>query len=93
MLEVTSGNNKKLGLVLPIVTKLENVKHVIPGEIVKRGTIVFDEFRNTICYKTITGWNCFNGITIPDNGSLINSNEILPPTYIKASNTSINTRF
>ena len=93
MLEVTSGNDKKLGLVLPIVAKLEDVEHVISGEIVKRGTIVFDEQRNTICHKTITGWSCFNGDTITDDGSPINPNEISHPTYVKASNTSTNARF
>lgn len=65
-LEVTSGDEKKLGLVVPIVAKLENVKNAITGEIVKQGTIVFDEQRNTICYKTSNNWTCMNGIVVPD---------------------------
>ena len=90
MLEVTSGNHKKLGLVLPIVSKLEDVEHVVSGEVVKRGTTIFDEQRNTICHKTITGWSCLNGETIIDP---IKPDTQIPTVYIKPSNTTDKTFF
>ena len=75
MLEISSGSQASSGLVLPIVAKLEDVENAIAGESVKRGTIIFDKQRNTLCYKKIDGWNCFNGDVVPD------------ALYIKASNT------
>jgi trimeric autotransporter adhesin len=92
MLEVSSGDDAKLGLVLPIVAKLEDVEHAIPGESVKRGTTVFDEQRNTLCHKTITGWHCLNGDNILDD-YLKPITQVVVPDYLKASNTNYNDFF
>ena len=82
-LEVTSGEEAKFGLVLPIVAKFEDVKNTIAGQPVKIGTIVFDEQRNTICYKTTTSWNCTNGYSQTDPVNVDNQ-----ATYVKADRAS-----
>ena len=81
-LEVTSGNDKSFGLVLPSVEKVEDVKNAINGQVVANGTVVYDEKRKAVCYKIPGGFKCTNGDKVI----------ILEPeqqAYVKASNTNV----
>lgn len=87
-LEVNSGPGQNNGLVLPNVTKVEDVKNTYNiNTIVATGTIVYDISRDAICSRHKYNWKCnlLDGqteiiVSTPD----YNQSE---STYIKASNT------
>ena len=93
ILEVSSGDAKNQGLVMPQVTKVEDVVNTQNHEDeVAIGTMVFDLSRDAVCVKHTNGWNCVSmdgsNQTITDPIDYDNQ-----PTYVKASNTEADDYF
>lgn len=89
-LDITSSN---MGVVVPRVSSIEDAVSSSGGAAVN-GTILFDESRNTICFRVSDRWVC-NGLDENGNATtnVIRTSLAENITYVKASNNDINDQF